>query len=147
MEPTFVTEPPRRIVGLEYVGDNANKEIKALWGTFEPRIPEVKISGDFYGAVRMNDALPAGQFEYLAGVESDGEVPEGLTEWQLPGGHYAKVECPDLSQLMPIIHGFYSEWLPASEYVSGGAPTLEFYPESFPAEPGISLLFSVKPKA
>jgi predicted transcriptional regulator YdeE len=144
MEPTFVTEPPRRIVGLEYVGNNANKEIKALWGTYEPRIPEIKISGDFYGAVRMNDELPEGDFEYLAGVESDGDVPEGMKEWHLPGGLYAKVECPNLGELMPIIHGFYSEWLPASEYESGGGPTLEFYPESFPAQPGIFVLFSVK---
>ncbi|MFZ4508839.1 MAG: GyrI-like domain-containing protein [Fimbriimonas sp.] len=126
---------------MTHQGENSNGEIPALWQTLMPRFGEIAVSGVVLGVGRDNALLPMGEFEYLAGAESRGPVPEGMEEWDLPAGTYAKVDTT-LNTLRETMESFYAEWLPESSWESAGQPTLEIYPPDF--QKGFEVLFSVK---
>jgi len=142
MNVEHIVEPKRRVVGMAD-RSQVSDEIPKLWDRFVPRMQEIAISGECFGVIRST----GDGWEYLACFESTGDAPEGMEVWDLPGGHYLRVQITSLDELRPTMHRFYAEFLPESEYEGADRPTLEHYPPSFPERPEMNLLFAVEPKA
>ncbi len=50
MNPKIVTKDPVHVVGIEYVGENKNDEIKEMWGKFNS-IMKTILTNRFYESV------------------------------------------------------------------------------------------------
>ena len=46
MEPKIITKPAFKVVGLSYIGKNENNEIPQMWGEFNQRSHQIRISDD-----------------------------------------------------------------------------------------------------
>jgi len=145
--PEIVSQPARKLVGLEYVGLAKEGEIPKLWQTFMPRMSEVRRIKDTYGYARRaepgSDAV-----RYLVGSEvaDFDHIPEGMVGREVAGGPYASFECPSLDVLGDTIRWFYEEWIPASGYQAGEG-MLEYYPPTFPGKPSFEVRFKVESRA
>jgi AraC family transcriptional regulator len=133
MEFEIHNKPAFTVVGLRYYGRNEKKEIPALWETFVPRMGEIpnpvpKIS---YGVMDNFDP-ETGEFEYIAGLEVQGEVdlPEGMISVSVPAQTYAVFPCT-LPTLMETFKRIAEEGLPTSEYRRAAGPEFEFYGPDF----------------
>lgn len=143
MEVELVMEPARRVVGM-VVRTADHQDIPAMWDRFVPRMGDVAIEGECFGVARWTENLPDGQFAYLAGFESSGEAPDGMEVWDLPSAEYARVRVDRLDEIRPTIDRFHAEWLSTSGFKRSSAPYLEHYPEAFPQDPTLYLLFGVE---
>lgn len=144
--PVIVSEPARKLVGLEYVGLPGGNDIPQLWQRFMPRMGEVKRIKDTYGYARA--AEPGSkEVRYLVGSEvaDFSNLPDGMVGREVAGGPYASLTCPSLDALSDTMRWFYEEWLPASDYV-GGEGALEYYPPTFPGVPSFEMRFKVEPR-
>ncbi len=145
LNPTIITEPARKLVGLEYIGRPGGPEIPALWHSFAPRMGEITRASGAFGASHFAKGDDAEAIAYLAAreVHDFGVMPEGMKGWEIEGGLYAVVLCPSLEVIHETIMAFYDEWLPGSKY-EAHAGLLEVYPSTFPEDPRFDLRFSVK---
>jgi predicted transcriptional regulator YdeE len=141
-DPTLMEMPDCRVVGIVYSGGLAD-DVPALWKQFEPRIGEVKIEGACYGVIRPK---AGGGWEYMAGFVSSAEPPTGMQAWDLEGGTFLRVSLSGLHEIRPTIHAFHEEWLPQSGYGHSDRATFEHYPESFPQDPALFLMFPIETK-
>ena len=138
MEPTIVSQPALRLVGLEIRTTPMSPEIPALWPRFVARLPEiagVTEPGVTFGAMRDE---PGGAMVYLAAVPvaADAPVPAGMTAWDIAAGDRAVFEFPfgDIPRAYPFIFG---TWLPGSGRQQDARPLLERYGADFrPDQPG-----------
>lgn len=136
-----------RLIGFERVFDSetAYVEIPKYWdeicekyctGIYAGKAPanacEQAIIDNCIGeyAVCIDDIGP-GKFRYLiAGKYTGGEVPEGMTLVELPGGEWAKFKCvgalPDALQTLNT--QVFNEWLPGNpDYELRGMYNIEWY--------------------
>lgn len=69
------------------------------------------------GQLQPTGLTPETRFEKCGGVEvsAKGELPEGLTYFTLPGGHYAVfIHKGPAAAFMGTFHFIFNTWLPAS---------------------------------
>ena len=140
----LISQPARKLVGLELIGPDSPTAIPDLWQAFMPRMGEVARVKDTFGASHMT---ADGKIAYLCGSEvaNFDQIPEGMTGWDVVGGTYALVKCPSLGEIHHAIDWFYQDWLPTSDH-NAGQGMLEYYPPEFPGNPSFDLLFSVVPR-
>jgi AraC family transcriptional regulator len=94
MQPTIVTKPVIKAVGISYIGKNQHDEIGLLWGSFiarlnEPRRINPQVS---YGLCFSEvENAQEGEFEYVAAVEvaDDQAIPAGMVYREVPSHKYA----------------------------------------------------------
>lgn len=111
-----------------------------LWRSFGPRIREIpnRVSGDRLSMQVYADHAeqvldPAAPFVKWAVVEvsDDGRVPEGLSTYDLAGGHYAVFRhqgpASDVSTFLRI----HAEWLPASPWALDHREHFEVLPPGY----------------
>ena len=137
MEPRIVEKPAFTMVGIRYRGRNQNQEIRQLWETFMPRVPEIPhISGPAYGYSCMLEGAADGEFEYIGGFEVShvaDPLPEGMESLSLPAHRYA-VFPTTLATFVPDMHHIYEEWLPAAGYQPATRWMFEYYSAAFTGE-------------
>ena len=79
----------------------------------------------------IRDRPDTGRFRYLiAGVYTQGDVPDGMTIYEVPALYWAKFSCvgPLPGALQSVNTKIFSEWLPNnSEYELAAGVSLEWY--------------------
>ena len=77
------------------------------------------------------DDLDGGRFRYLvAGRYTGGEVPEGMTVYEFPGGDWAVFDCfgPAPEAIQQMNSRVFNEWLPGNpDYELSGNASIEWY--------------------
>ena len=139
MEPVITTIDKVAVVGMEYHGQNKNKEITAMWGVFNEKcmvIPHLTGKRSAYGVCFSDaDYGTTGMFRYVAGlpVTAVDAVPEGMVSCTVPAGRYAVfTHCGTLATLDRTFDYIYGTWLPSSEYrLDATRPDFEYYDERF----------------
>jgi predicted transcriptional regulator YdeE len=142
IHPKIEVAPDRNIIGLKYVGDNANKEISALWPETHRVFGQAKAIGCPYGASWMT---ADGLIEYVAGilVADLEDIPDGATGLHVKGGLCALVDT-DLDHMRETIDTYFCEWLPKSGYVKDERPLMEEYDQRFLDEGTATLYFPIR---
>lgn len=133
MEPKIVQLDKFCVVGLDYVGENANNEIKEMWGDFNRRYTEIKNIVNDSAAYGLCYDHPAARLEYIAGfqVTSLEDIPNGMVGKEVPAQTYVVFPCQGLENIGKVYQKIIHEWLPESGYVTGGGPDFEYYDEEF----------------
>lgn len=135
MEPVkFITLPAFRVMGMEYVGNNANQEISQLWQQFNQRAGELKGEGKCaYGVCSMLPGSKAGWMEYVAGlkVSKDVECPQGMVIFDVPANTYAVFEHHgSMAGLRATYEGIMAWWKQSGRQPAGNYD-IEVYDEKF----------------
>ena len=95
MQPTIVSRPAFKAIGISYIGKNEHDEIGQMWGRFNRRSKEIQSINETeaFGLCFSTIAKPAlpGEFEYVACLEvaDDSAVPTGMVYRQVPAYKYA----------------------------------------------------------
>lgn len=131
----FETLPTFKVMGIKYRGNNANQEIKEMWGRLNPRADEIPIAGNCaFGVCFMLNDAPPGVFEYVAGfkVEAYEHIPEGMVVVDVPENRYAVfAHRGPLNTLGKTYAGICDDWFPRSGYQPAGGYDMEVYTEEF----------------
>lgn len=148
MQPKFVTKPAFTVVGLLIHTMGKSPEISKLWDQFAPRIGEVRHGLEPHVSYGLMDHFDpaAGTMDYMAGnpVETVGELPAGMSHWDVPANTYAVFETtiPKISETFDDVFG---TWLPSSGYQQAAGPYFERYGEDFsPDNLALSIYLPVK---
>ena len=133
MEPQFVTKPAFTVVGLLIHTRPMTPEIPNLWQQFDLRmdeVPHLAEPGVSYGLMLMDHDL--GKLDYMAGEEVTqvGDLPAGMTSWDIPANIYAVFETT-LTTIGDTFGYIYDTWLLTSGYQHAPAPYFERYSETF----------------
>lgn len=135
-----------KVIGFERVFENetAYERIPEFWGEIMPKYANVfmdnppkdaveqAIADNRIGeyAVCIDDVGP-GKFRYLiAGEYMGGDVPDGLTVYELPRGDWAIFDCtgPLPEALQSVNTRIFQEWLPGNpDYEFAGSANVEWY--------------------
>ncbi|MDD4029419.1 MAG: GyrI-like domain-containing protein [Caldisericia bacterium] len=134
MNPKIVTKDSIYVVGVEYVGENKNDEIKEMWGQFNAimkTIPNQQVPMKAcYGVCYMlpEDTNP-GTFRYIAGVETKilDDIPQGMKGITIPAGKYAVfTHKGKLDTLHQTYADIYQKWIPEMKLVPRSLPDIPF---------------------
>lgn len=139
-----------RVVGFEreFSLDTSHADIPRFWEEIRAKYMDRLMRGEkpstdiertvwdcgvgMYG-VCIDDREEDGVFRYLiAGVYKGGEVPEGMTVYEVPGLTWAKFTCmgPLPGSLQSVNTKIYQEWLPGNPaYEIARSINLEWYSE------------------
>ncbi len=118
MEHKIVHKPRFRVVGMEVVtsmtDEKNKKDCPDIWTKFMPRINELtnKNPGVCYGlCIMLNET----DFRYIAAVETDDEIPEGMIELEIPDSDYVMITHKGhVSKMCSTWDALYKEVLPKS---------------------------------
>ena len=126
-----------KVAGLLYTGKNQNHEITALWQEFNRRgdtlcPADTKVC---YGVCRVQPYNQEGEFEYLAGVQTDGShnLPKDVVIREVPPCEVAVFKHTGSAETLgQTYQNIYTQLLPASAYqpLESGLD-LEVYTEEF----------------
>lgn len=160
-EPSLTEFGPYRIIGMNYIGKNENKEIPEFWEhRFLPRMDEVvkPTQNRFaFGVCRCIPGATDGSFEYIAAAETtlDAALPKGMLELTISKCQYAIFAVASLEQLgkawgdAQAWFGTHPEW----ENHCGPTgcncathPSFELYPPEFDGNGPLYLYFPVRRK-
>lgn len=94
-DPQIMTEPERKLEGLEYVGRAGGAEIPARWQAFMPPMHEVPRIMDAFGPSLLADNGDPEPITYLArpGSADFSVITKGMNDWDGNRGfrkHYPK---------------------------------------------------------
>ena len=85
------------------------------------------------------DDIGCGSFRYIvAGIYKGGEVPEGLTVYELPDSDWAIFDCfgPNPKALQEVNTKIFREWMPGNpDFEFPGRVNIEWYGEEDPNSP------------
>lgn len=85
------------------------------------------------------DDIGCGSFRYIvAGIYKSGEVPEGLTVYELPDSDWAIFDCfgPNPKALQEVNTKIFREWMPGNpDFEFPGRVNIEWYGEEDPNSP------------
>ena len=148
MQPKFVTKPAFTVVGLLIHTKGKSPEIPQLWDQFVPRIDEIKHRAEPYESYGLMDRFDraTGAMDYMAGnsVKTVGELPVGMSRWDVPANTYAVFETT-LSKIGEAFDDALGTWLPTSGYRQVAAPYFERYGEDFsPNNPVLTIYLPVE---
>ncbi len=136
-----------RVIGFqrEFSNENAYSEIPKFWdeicGKYAANVYAGKEPANAWERALVDncigeygvcvDDVGDGRFRYLiAGKYAGGEVPEGMTVYELPRGDWAVFNCigPLPDALQSVNTRIFSEWLPGNpDYELCGNATVEWY--------------------
>ena len=137
MKPNIITKPAFKVAGLRYFGNNKNKEIKYLWGSFVKRMKELdSIENNIsYGVCIMpEEKNEDGSFEYIACVEVKdiNNLPEGMTGRELKEQKYAVfTHKGSIDNIADTYGEIFNKLLKENNLEPADAPDLELYDERF----------------
>lgn len=134
-----------KVIGFERTFDNetAYEQVPKFWGEIMPKYANVFMGNPPKDAVEKAivenrigeygvciDDVPGG-FRYLiAGEYMGGDVPEGMTVYELPRGDWAIFDCtgPLPEALQSVNTRIFNEWLPGNpDYEFAGVANVEWY--------------------
>ncbi len=135
MEPRFESREAFTVVGLKCRSSMQNNVIPKLWDDFNKvcsAIPHTVTDLTTYGICfhEEGDDPNGDSFSYLAGVEVSNadDIPAGMEAISIPARTYAVFEHRGpLDGLRATYGKIFSEWLPASAYVTVGDKDFELY--------------------
>ena len=85
------------------------------------------------------DDVGCGKFRYIvAGIYKGGEVPEGLTVYELPDSDWAIFDCygPNPKALQDVNTKIFREWMPGNpDFEFPGRVNIEWYGDEDPSSP------------
>lgn len=136
MNPEIVEKPAFTAVGIRIQTNPKSNEIAQLWqeqGMKLGSVPNTKPDGAF-GIMDIVD-MEKMVMDYMAGVSVSevGDLPEGMTSWDIPAATYAVFEAT-LPTLGQSFDEFYQQWLPNSDYARAPGPEYEHYGRTFSAD-------------
>lgn len=140
MVPRIEIIAEKKLIGKSLKMNLINNKTGQLWGSFAPRIKELKnkltsdkISMQIYDASYHTGFNPNNTFEKWATVEvaDFSEVPEGMETFTLPGGEYAVFDYKGSSTDGRIFEYIFMTWLPNSEYQLDHRPHFEVLGEKY----------------
>ena len=157
MEPRIIEKPAFRAVGMPADFNQASTEgISDLWTTFWKRHEEIANPVESH-CLGLCISADEDNFTYAPALEvtKTGEVPEGMSAWDVAAQTYAVFTVP-LPGKEPIgaeigrAHRFiWKTWLPESKYRFVEAPDFEVYDQRFDSETlsgEIDIYIPIKPK-
>lgn len=148
MDYTIEEMKPFQLIGFEksFTYEEAYQEIPAFWNEifnqrilplFMKKAPKTKQEETIFNCkvgefgVSMDDMPDTGRFRYLiAGIYTQGDVPDGMTVCEIPALSWAKFSCigPLPGALQSVNTKIFSEWLPNNpEYELAAGISLEWY--------------------
>ncbi len=133
--PRFVDSPELLLAGFsEHYSYETSANIPAQWQRFGAWADAYAGSGPgaAYGVIYNAD--DEGRFDYLSGiaVKDFTGLANSDARLRISAQRYAVFSCSDhVSQIRPVCHAIWREWLPTSGLKSVDAPFFEFYPEAF----------------
>ena len=165
IEPAIITKKAFKVVGLElYTSfkDGRNRaEIPQFFHKVlaEARLENVpnRVNQNQLCLFKFKKGSP--DFLYIMGVEveSNHEIPAGMTSVDIPASQYARATiikrgAEDVGRVFEYIN---QEWLPQSAYIPGNSPAFIYYDDRFfsvfyergyEGQPVADVYFPVKPK-
>ena len=120
----------------------SGRYLDRLWGGKTPETPQEKAVmehgiGEFGVCI---DGADDGKFRYLiAGAYKGGNVPDGMTTFDVPGGDWAKFRAvgPLPGSLQAVNTRVFKEWLPGNpDWEAAGQCNIEWYSNGDPNSPG-----------
>ncbi len=137
MEPTIITRPAMKIVGIASQYDNKDLSLGKLWTAFKPyrdNIPN-RIGEECFGIYESyeehDDEIT---FSYVCSVQvkSFDDIPQGMSGREIPEQLYAKfIHKGPISSLDQTLKHIWGSWLPKSKYEYVEKPDFELYPANF----------------
>ena len=128
-----------KVVGFarEFDAETSYTEIPKFWGEickkYEKEIAE-NIIGEYGVCV---DDIGEGKFRYfVAGIYKGGEVPEGMSVYELPDFDWAVFNCygPCPKALQDVNTKIWKEWLPGNpDFEFPGRVNIEWYADGDPS--------------
>jgi AraC family transcriptional regulator len=139
MKPRIVRLGAFHVVGVrERFVPGRIERIPVLWDEFIRRAATVphRIDGVHYGVCVDATDRATGEKAFLytagVGVESVGEVPEGMSATTVPAATYAVfTHRGSIRDFGRTVQAIWREWIPASGLVPTRAPDFERYDERF----------------
>ncbi|MAZ26225.1 MAG: GyrI-like domain-containing protein [Cytophagaceae bacterium] len=127
MQPTIITIPSKKLVGLSIKGKISFDDTKAMWQRFQKGKKEIenRVEGELHSmqiypkGFKMEEFTEDTQFERRAAVEVStfGAKPEGFEDFELAGGLYAKfIHKGPVRAFIETSNYIFKEWLPQSDY-------------------------------
>lgn len=108
-------------------------QIPQFWGkTMKSDVfPEIcsLMNKEPYAVLGVSTCMNGKDFDYYIAAPTDKEVPEGMSEYQVPECTWAIFEC-NSSEMQDLQKRIVTEWLPTSGYEYDDAPDVEVYFES-----------------
>lgn len=132
--PDIVEIPGKTLVGIKMRMSVINNKTASLWGSFRPRLGEIKHSNitEFISLQEYDEKYfvkfdPAREFNKWALVEVPEitDVPKGMEVFHLPSGLYAVFHYKGLPGDPGIFQYIYGSWLPGSGYRLDNRPHFE----------------------
>ncbi len=129
----IVSKDSIHVVGVEYVGENKNDEIKEMWGQFNAIMntisnQQVPMKACYGVCYMLPEDTNPGTFRYIAGVETKSlnDIPQGMKGITIPAGKYAvfthKGKLDTLHQTYANIYSNASisdaNWMISSSFLS-----------------------------
>ena len=144
-----------KVIGFakEFEGETAYIEIPKFWDEIRERYANNVWKGNapanaIEKAIVDNnigeygvcvDDVGCGSFRYIvAGIYKGGEVPEGLTVYELPDFDWAIFDCygPNPKALQDVNTKIFKEWMPGNpDFEFPGRVNIEWYGEEDPSSP------------
>ena len=151
MNAEIVVREDAQVLGITARIKPMEADYRELWdkqyGPHEDVVAALAAEKGCYGVYYGTDQ--EGVADFIAGmvVGDVGDVPEGLTLRELPGGQYAAFQCT-LSTICNTWGNIYSQWLPASGYVEDESrPGIEHYPsDAMGTDAPVTIYVPVKEK-
>ena len=140
MNPRIVDNPPKILVGMKREMSLIDNQTQQLFQAFMPKRKEVPhmVNADVYDLivyppnffVLLNPLRP---FIKWAGVEVSevGDLPEGLSFFQIPAGRYAVFTHKGPSSDTSTFEKIFTQWLPNSEHELADRPHFDIMGDKY----------------
>ncbi len=128
LNPKIQTSPRIELIGQKISMNHTTNRIGELWGSFMPRLSEVKArvgaelySLEVYPSHYFEDFSPTRNFEKWAAVpvlnSTADVIPDGMAALEIPEGVYAVFRYKGLPQNAGLFYRkIFSNWIPRSNY-------------------------------
>lgn len=140
MKPRIEILKNKKLVGCKLKMSLTNNKTGQLWGSFAPRVKEIKnrvssykISIQVYDTSYHSNFNPSNEFEKWATVEVKDfiDVPKDMDTFNLIGGTYAVFDYKGSSNDNSIFQYIFMNWLPNSDNELDNRPHFEVLGEKY----------------
>lgn len=140
MEPRIEILENKKLIGYRMKMSLTNNKTGQLWGSFAPRIKDIKnrlstdkISMQVYDLSYHKGFDPNREFEKWATVEvaDFNDTPKEMETFTLTGGQYAVFDYKGSSNDNSIFQYIFMTWLPQSAYELDDRPHFEVLGEKY----------------
>ncbi|MNW45356.1 Transposon Tn10 TetD protein [compost metagenome] len=143
MEYRIVTKDSFRIVGVKAL---LEKDVEQSFQVVPQLWQQIAQNGQMSQLIPMMNQEPAGvlgvsacmddleKWEYYIAVATDGEVPDGMAEYEVPACTWAVFSGQGAMPhaIQELEKRIITEWLPTSDYEYANAPDIEVYLDANP---------------